>query len=112
MAGDAMRSRPRDSSFKDFVLDQLDGVGTVRVKAMFGGYGLYLEDSFFGIIHRGRLYFRTSHETLPEYRAHGMKPFRPRARQTLAPYYEVPLTVLEDSTELDRWARKAAERRS
>jgi len=110
MTGDAGRIVPKDSSFKDFVLDQLDGLGTVRARAMFGGYGLYLGDIFFGIIHRGRLYFRTSPVTLPEYRAHGMKPFRPSARQTLAAYHEVPLTVLEDPTELNRWARKAAER--
>ena len=33
-------------SFKEFVLDQLHTLGPVNCKAMFGGYGLYLDDVF------------------------------------------------------------------
>jgi len=101
-------SAARDATFKDFVLDQLDGLGAVRTKAMFGGFGLYLDDAFFAIVYRGRLYFKTSDATRPEFQRQGMKPFRPSARQTLGTYYEVPAGVLEDARELSRWARRAA----
>jgi DNA transformation protein and related proteins len=73
----------RDDSFKDYVLDQLATLGTVRARAMFGGYGLYHGPEFFGILHQGRLYFRTDARTRPNYIAHGMSPFRPNPRQTL-----------------------------
>jgi len=29
----------------------------VRVRRLFGGYGLYIEDRFFGLISDGRLFF-------------------------------------------------------
>ena len=97
----------RHDSFKDFVLDQLGEMPELRGKAMFGGYGLYQRATFFGIIHKGRLYFKTNDVTQALYRARGMHPFRPNAKQTLTQYYEVPTDVLEDSDHLIVWARSA-----
>ena len=77
----------RHDSFKDFVLDQLGDMPELTGKAMFGGYGLYQRATFFGIIHKGRLYFKTNDVTQPLYRAHGMGPFRPIGPQTLSLYY-------------------------
>ena len=48
----------RDESFKDFVLDQLQDLDGVDARRMFGGYGLYRDETFFGILHRGKLYFK------------------------------------------------------
>ena len=75
---------------------------------MFGGYGLYQRDAFFGIIHRGRLYFKTDRITALRYRDRGMKPFTPTSTQTLRNYYEVPIEVLEDPEDLIVWASQAA----
>lgn len=100
-----------DASFLAFVLDQLGSSPGIESRAMFGGHGLYRAGTFFAIVYRGRLYFRTSAATQPEYRARGMKPFRPRARQSLTSYYEVPADVLEDPAEVARWAREAAAER-
>lgn len=100
----------RDESFRDFVLDQLADLGSVRARAMFGGHGLYLERAFFGIVSQGRLYFRTTQGTRAEYERRGMPPFRPSERQTLTSYYEVPADVVEDPQELAAWARQAAAR--
>ena len=33
-----------------FVLEQLSGLGRVRAKRMFGGLGLYLDETFFGLV--------------------------------------------------------------
>lgn len=94
-------------SFKDFVLDQLDGLLGVTCRAMFGGFGLYRGDVFFGIIHKGRLYFKTNETNREHYRACGMKPFRPNRKQTLKTYYEVPVDVMEDTEQLACWAERA-----
>jgi DNA transformation protein and related proteins len=94
-------------SFKEFVLDQIRDLIDVNCRSMFGGYGLYQGDIFFGIIHKGRLYFKTDSKTLPEYQLRGMKPFRPNAKQTLKSYYEVPADVLEDPEQLAGWAGNA-----
>ena len=53
--------------FKEFVLDQLAQLNGLSCRAMFGGYGLALQGRFFGIIHKGRLYFRTDPATAPRY---------------------------------------------
>lgn len=96
----------RDDSFRDYVLDQLTPLA-MTAKAMFGGHGLYHRGEFFGILHGGRLYFRTDAASRPAYVERGMQPFRPNARQTLATYYEVPPEILEDGDELLAWARTA-----
>ena len=99
---------PKHDGFRDFVLDQLSGLSGLTYRAMFGGYGLYQRDAFFGIIHRGRLYFKTDRITAPRYRDRGMKPFTPTSTQTLKNYYEVPIEVLEDPEDLIVWASQAA----
>ncbi len=99
----------KTDSFKDFVLDQLGSLRGVTCRAMFGGYGLYQGDVFFGIIHKGRLYFKTSETSRSAYRERGMKPFRPNVRQTLKTYYEVPVDVTEDAEQLVAWAAQASQ---
>ncbi|HTM06840.1 MAG TPA: TfoX/Sxy family protein [Verrucomicrobiae bacterium] len=94
-------------SFADFVLDQLEALPDVECRAMFGGYGLYQDETFFGIISKGRLYFKTDASSAALYRRRGMRPFRPNAKQTLKTYYEVPADVFEDRDELAKWARRA-----
>jgi DNA transformation protein len=97
----------KDESFKDFVLDQLQDLDDVEARRMFGGYGLYQDETFFGIIHRGRLYFKIDESTVGEYRKRKMKPIRPNAKQTLKSYYQVPVEIIEDADELREWAEKA-----
>lgn len=100
----------KHDGFKDFVLDQLTDLPSLTARAMFGGYGLYSQSTFFGIIHKGRLYFKVTEATVPRYKEHGMKPFRPNAKQTLKSFYEVPIDVLEDAESLTQWATQAIER--
>ena len=97
----------KDSSFKEFVLDQLRELGGLESRAMFGGVGLYAGGKFFGILFQGRLYFRTSETTRAAYLGRGMEPFRPNVKRRLNSYYEVPADVMEDPVELLRWAGEA-----
>jgi len=97
----------KHDGFRDFVLDQLSDLQNLTCRPMFGGYGLYCDRVFFGIVQKGRLYFKTNATTAPRYRERKMKPFRPNAKQTLKNYYEVPVSVLEDAGELTIWARQA-----
>jgi DNA transformation protein len=97
----------KDESFKDFVLDQLRDLDDVESRRMFGGYGLYRDETFFGILHRGRVYFKIDETTVKEYRKRKMKAFRPNAKQTLKNYYQVPVEVIEDGEQLVEWAKRA-----
>ena len=99
----------KDDSFKDFVLDQLHELEDIEARRMFGSFGLYADEKFFGIIHAGRLYFKADESTAVEYRKRRMKPFRPNAKQTLKSYYQVPVEIIEDAEQLAGWAKQAVD---
>jgi DNA transformation protein len=98
---------PNDS-FRDFVLEQLAALSGLRCKRMFGGYGLYCGEQFFGIVYDGRLYFKTHPATLPDYLSRHCAVFAPSEKQVLKNYREVPAEILEDAEQLVAWAKRAA----
>ena len=106
----ARRSSSLKSSdaFTAFVVDQLEGLGDVLPRSMFGGVGLYCGDTFFGIIARDTLYLKVDAHNRPDYEQAGMTPFKPYPdRPVTMQYYAVPLGVVETAPELVEWARKA-----
>jgi DNA transformation protein len=95
--------------FLAFVLEQLREAGAIESRRMFGGVGLYLGEVFFALIMDDTLYLRVDEDSRPEYTARGMRAFRPYANRPglSRRYYEVPADVLEDSSQLGVWARRA-----
>jgi len=102
-----MKPKAHQDDFRDFVLDQLDALPGVTSRRMFGGFGLYQDATFFGIIASGTLYFKTNAQTQQRYQQAGSGPFRPNAKQTLKHYFNVPVEILEDTDALCDWAREA-----
>jgi DNA transformation protein len=100
-----------DASFLDYVLEQLDGARGLKIRAMFGGHGLYMGASFFGIVHKGSLYLRTDEVSRAAYLKKGSRPFNPKGAKELHRYYEVPAEVLEDAGLLLEWAQRAVKTR-
>ena len=99
----------QDEGFKQFVEDQLSELGDVEIRRMCGGHGLDHRGTFFGILSRSTLSFKTHDATRPTYTVRGMHSFKPSAKQTLKNYYEVPADVLEDAQELVTWARASTQ---
>ena len=97
----------KDDSFVEYICDQLVDFEIVTYKAMFGGYGLYCGDAFFGIVFDGRLYFKTDDASRSQYESWESEPFQPNAKQTLKSYYEVPAEIIENATDLVPWAEDA-----
>jgi DNA transformation protein and related proteins len=85
----------------------LSDLGEITSRSMFGGHGIYWNRVRFGILFRGRLFFKVDDESKGEYLARGMGPFRPNERQTSKSYYEVPSEILHDGEALVAWTRKA-----
>jgi DNA transformation protein and related proteins len=92
-----------------YVLDQLDPLGAVSSRRMFGGAGLYCEEHFFALIAADTLYLRVGDANRARFTTRGMAQFRPwpERPQLSMNYYEVPPEVLEDAAELSAWARES-----
>jgi DNA transformation protein len=102
---------PVTDSFVAFVLEQLDPLGPIVSKRMFGGVGLYAGDLFFAIVSRDVLYLKGDDITRGGREAAGARPFqpfpdRPRGKGKMQ-YYSVPAAILEDGDMLIAWAKEA-----
>jgi DNA transformation protein len=102
---------PVTDSFVAFVLEQLDPLGPIVSKRMFGGVGLYAGDLFFALVSRDVLYLKGDEETRGRREAAGARPFqpfpdRPRGKGKMQ-YYSVPAGILEDGDMLIAWAKEA-----
>ena len=97
--------------FLTYVLeDVLGGVSKIKARRMFGGFGLYHDGAFFGIVDDGQVFFKVDDRTRSEYEAAGSAPFSYKRRDksiTIETYYEVPADVLEDQKKAAAWARRA-----
>jgi DNA transformation protein len=96
-------------SYREYVLEQLAGLGRVRSLRMFGGVGLYCDDLFFALIAGDTLYLKTDDGNRGDFMGRGMGPFRPFRNKPLweMSYFEVPADVLEDAEAMKAWARKS-----
>jgi len=94
----------------DRILPPLQAAGEARGRAMFGGFGVYLDDVIVGLIIWDRLFFRVDDRNRPHYQAAGSEPFTYEGRSDKPiemPYWEVPEEVLAEPERLCDWAAKA-----
>ena len=101
----------RSGEFVDFVIEQMSSVGGLRVRAMFGGYGVYQNDRIFAIIAEDTLYFKVDAVTRGEFEAKGLRPFTYVASGKTATmqYFEAPPEVFEEQEAMRSWVQKAHE---
>ena len=99
----------KQDEFIDFLLEQMQALGPVSAKAMFGGFGIYVDDLMFALVADDVLYFKTSAEDLPEYERQGLNPFsyQRNGKSYSMSYSEAPAEVLDDSEAMQQWANRA-----
>jgi DNA transformation protein len=85
--------------YVDYVVDKLSGLGGVRSRAMFGGYGIFHEGLMFALIADGVLYFKVDDANREMYREAGSSIF-PHGIS----YWEVPTDIFENTARLYEWA--------
>ena len=96
--------------YLEFILEQFSEFGEVSYKKMFGGVGFYKQEIMFGGIMGGTLHFKVDDTTRPNYLTAGMSSFFEHEKNKgKAKYYEVPIDVIEDRTNLALWANQAVE---
>lgn len=97
------------NEFVEYLLELLQGIGDVRARAMFGGYGIYFDGIMFALVADEVLYFKTDKSNLHYFEERGLEPFHYErsGKQYSMSYSEAPGEVLDDPDEMTLWARKA-----
>ena len=98
-----------EKEFKNHIIDLMQSIGPVSAKAMFGGYGIFLNGLMFGLIADSVLYLKADENTENEFIAKGLEPFTysKKGKSFKMSYYEAPEDVLEDFEEMKSWAQKS-----
>ena len=104
-----MPPSPVEKEFTTYIIDLMQSIGPVSAKAMFGGYGIFLDGLMFGLIADNVLYLKVDQETENEFKAMSLVPFtyNKKGKTFKMSYYQAPEEVLEDGEEMNLWAVKA-----
>ncbi len=86
--------------------DLLAPLGAVRVKRMFGAFGVYLSEFFIGIVDEGQLYLKVDEQSKPAFEARGLPPFtiEHRGRTLSMAYHLAPEEALTSFIQMKPWA--------
>jgi DNA transformation protein len=102
---------PAKSEFVEYLVEQLQPLGEVTARSMFGGWGIYADGRMFALVADEAFYIKVDDVNCREFEARDLKPFRydtKNGRATIR-YYEPPAEALDDREILCTWARKGVE---
>ena len=83
----------------------------IRTRRMFGGVGIYDDDSMFALSIADRIYLKTDDATRPRYAEAGSEPFRIAMRGATreTSYWSLPESALSNIGALAEWVSLARE---
>jgi len=96
--------------FLELLRDQLSGLGSIRIRRMFGGAGVYCDGVMFALVSDDTLYLKADDVNRSDFEARSLAPFRyatRNGRTTIMSYWRAPDDLLDDTDELATWARAA-----
>ena len=100
---------PTQTSFRDYVLDQLSGMGEFETKNMFGGTALLRNGVAFAKIKHGSLWLKVDDGNIKDFIEEGMVQYTyGKDNSRKLNFYETPGEILEDADMLIQWATKAS----
>jgi DNA transformation protein len=84
--------------------------GVVTVRRMFGGAGIYAEETMFALVHDGVIYLKADDHNAPAFERENLAPFTYTTRhgkRGVMSYRRMPDRLYDDPDELAAWAREA-----
>lgn len=95
--------------FVSHCTELLAPLGSVRVRRMFGGWGLYVDDVFLALIAFERLYLKTNTETQARFEQAQCEPFvfESKGKSLTMSYWTAPAEALDSPALMAPWARLA-----
>ena len=94
------------------IADLFAGLGTVRIRRLFGGKGIHCDGILFAIELRGEIMLKADAATAPEFAAAGSRQWTYAGRSgkpVAMPYWSIPENAFDDPDEMTHWAIKAHE---
>ena len=101
----------KDSPLLEYLLDQLEPLGGISSRVMFGGHSLFRHGLMVGFVDNETLYLKADDTNRPAFDKEGMRPFTyatKRGKRIALGYWEAPPAVIEEPEELQRWVLDAA----
>lgn len=97
------------SEFVDYLLEGIAGAGNARARAMFGGFGIYLNDLMFGLVADDELYLKTDAAIDGYFDELNLSHFQyeKNGKRYRMSYRRAPESVLDDPEELTEWALRS-----
>ena len=98
-----------DKDFIAYLHELLDPFGHIHAKAMFGGWGVYLDELIVGIVVDARLYLKTDAQNQAEFAVAGSVPFvYDSANGSMAmSYWSAPDDAMDSADAMAPWLRSA-----
>jgi len=97
-----------NEEFKNFVLDQLQGIGEFETKRMFGGLALLHQGSAFAKIKHDKVWLKVDESNLSDFKEKGMAQYTyGKDNSRKLNFYETPIEIIEDRDKLKDWVKKS-----
>jgi len=99
----------RQNEFVSLVLELIAPLGAASSRAMFGGYGIYIDSQIIAIVVDDTLYFKTDELNRPDFLARGLDAFTYVAdgKTHAMSYFRAPEEALDAPHAMLPWARSA-----
>ena len=100
------------SEFHDYLLEQLETLGPVSARRMFGGAGLFYGSVMFALLINDVMYLKTDEASQAAFEDAGSELFsyqRGNKQQALKTLWRVPDDVMDDADQLLVWSRTAVD---
>lgn len=93
----------------DDIQDMFAALGTVSVKKMFGGKGVYSDGMIIAVEVDGDILLKADAASAPDFAAAGCRQWAYDGKKgpVKMPYWSIPESALDDRDEMARWARQA-----
>lgn len=101
---------PQTQELVRWCSELLAPLGSVRVKRMFGGHGLYVDEVFIAIVAYDELFLKTDGTSRPQFEAAGCRPFTfdtADGKAVAMSYWSAPAEAMDSPAQMLPWARQA-----
>ncbi|MDB5816249.1 MAG: TfoX domain protein [Rhodocyclales bacterium] len=96
--------------FADHLRELFAPIGAIRIKRMFGGAGIYVDDIMFALIADDVLYLKADAENRKLFESENLEPFsymaKGKQRVSLS-YFRAPDEAMDSPQAMQPWARSA-----